>query len=248
MRDTIEALIQLQQVDDEIRGHQVQRDELSSNLDRLKTILARMGEELADKRDKLADAESFYSAQQQDLQSDSDRIAKAKSKLTAVTRTKEYSAVQRELDALRKKYDEDEQEMKRLAGAMDEYKESIAAQEEKLRDLQEEVDREEAASAERLRELDSQIDGIAARKADIEKNLEGRLVRRYKRVLKGRDGRAVVPAVGGKCTGCQMSLPPQLFIEIQRGETLEACPNCQRFLYFTDAADEEQDETASADA
>ncbi|MGM0574232.1 MAG: zinc ribbon domain-containing protein [Myxococcota bacterium] len=238
MRDTIKALIELQQVDDQIRGQQVQRDELSANLDRLKTILERMGGELAEKREKLAEAERFYSDKQHDLDSDAERISHAKHKLNAVTRTKEYAAMQRELDALRKKYDEDQQELKRLAGAMDEYQESIAAQEEKLRDLQAEVEREEAASADRLNELDGQIDEIAANKKGIEERLKPSLVRRYKRVLKGREGRAVVPAFDGKCSGCQMRLPPQLFIQVQRGETLETCPACQRFIYFDDSGSE----------
>ena len=58
-------------------------------------------------------------------------------------------------------------------------------------------------------------------------------MRRYERVLARREGRAVVEALNGKCTGCQMKLPPQLFILVQRLETLESCPACQRFLFFS---------------
>ena len=44
--------------------------------------------------------------------------------------------MQRELDTLRRKYGEDETELKRLSDAMEEYSTSIAAQEQKLADLQ----------------------------------------------------------------------------------------------------------------
>ena len=236
MKDTIEALIQLQKVDDEIRGHKLQRDELAANLDRLKAIITQMGAELDDKREKLAEATRFYEEKQNDLQGDGERLSRAKQKLAAVTRTKEYAAMQRELDNLRRKYSEDETELKRLSEAIEGYKVSIAAQEEKLGDLRSEVAREESASADRLSELDQVMADISVRKDTIKVNLDGSLFRRYNRVLARREGRAVVPAEGGKCTGCQMKLPAQAFILVQRGETLESCPACQRFLFFDVAA------------
>lgn len=234
MKDTIEALIELQQVDDEIRGQQVQRDELAANLDRLKSILARMDAELNDKREKLGEATRFYDDKQIDLQADSERLSRSKQKLTAVTRTKEYAAMQRELDTLRRKFGEDEAEIMRLAQAIEEYKASIAAQETKLGELQGEVKREEDASAQRLGELDAAIQAVAERKKVITVRLDAQLARRYTRVLRNREGKAVVHAEGGKCSGCQMRLPPQTYIMVQRRETLESCPNCQRFLYVTD--------------
>ena len=232
MTEVIEALVGLQSVDDEIREFKTQRDELAANLMTLKKILAGMDAELGEKRDKLSEADRFYSEQQEELRADGERMSRAKQKLTAVTRTKEYAAVQRELDNIRKKYSEDEAELKRLGEAMEEYKASIATQETKLAELQSEVDQEEASNADRLAQLTGQIDAVADRRSALSSKVDARTMRRYERVLAGRDGRAVVPATGGKCTGCQMKLPPQTFILVQRGKTLESCNNCQRFLYF----------------
>ena len=33
-----------------------------------------------------------------------------------------------------------------------------------------------------------------------------------------------------------MALPPQQYIEVQRGNTLEICPSCNRILYFWEDA------------
>ena len=232
MTEVIEALVGLQGVDDEIHEFKSQRDELAANLDTLKKILAGMDTELNEKRDKLAEADRFYSEQQEELRADGDRMARAKQKLSTVTRTKEYAAVQRELDNIRKKYGEDEAELKRLGEAMEEYKASIAAQEAKLAELQAEVDQEEASNADRLGELDAQIDAVAGRRGALVSKLDPRTLRRYERIISRRGGQGVVPATGGVCTGCQMKLPPQTFIRVQRGKTLESCPNCQRFLYY----------------
>ncbi|MDA8136352.1 MAG: C4-type zinc ribbon domain-containing protein [Desulfobacteraceae bacterium] len=31
--------------------------------------------------------------------------------------------------------------------------------------------------------------------------------------------------------GCFMNIPPQLYIEVQRGKSLISCPQCSRILY-----------------
>lgn len=240
MKETIDALIELQRVDDEILGHRAQRDELAADLDRLKSLLSQKARELQDKREKLDEATRFYEEKNQELQADSDRIARSKRKLNSVTNSREYAAMQKELEQLRRKYREEEQELERLGQAIQEYKDSIAAEEEKLADLEGEVAREEEASGDRLRELDAKIEEVDARKREIESRLDTRLARRYERVLKRRGGKAVVPAVDGKCTGCQMKLPPQTFIQVQRRETLETCPNCQRYLYFQSSEEQQE--------
>ena len=141
--------------------------------------------------------------------------------------------MQREMDNLRRKYTEDETELKRLNAAIDEYKVAISSQEEKLAELQAEVEKEEATSGDRLAELNREIEAIESRKTSVNARLDEGLLRRYSRVLTRREGKAVVSAVGGKCSGCSMRLPPQLFILVQRAETLQSCPNCQRFLFYT---------------
>jgi len=232
MKDTISALVELQHVDDSVRVFQLQRDELAANLERLRAIVGQMGQELAEKQEKLGEATRFYTEKQHELQADADRLAKAKARLGAVTRTKEYAAMQRELDNLRKKYSADEVELKRLVEAMEEYQTGIASQEAKLAELQAEVEREEATSADQLGELESKISAIETQKQSIEVRLTPNLLSRYRRLLKRREGKAVVAVgPGGKCTGCQMMLPPQMYIQVQRGETLLTCPSCQRYVF-----------------
>jgi predicted nucleic acid-binding Zn-ribbon protein len=236
VNSTIQALMELQCVDDAVLVHSRQRDELAANLQRLSQIVQRIGSELEDKREKLKDATRFYESKQVELKGDADRVSRAKVKLGAVTRTKEYAAMQRELDQLRRKYDEDEAELKQLATAIDEYQVAIASEETKLGELTEEASREQLGSAERLAELDAQIVIVSKDRAKIETRLDPQIVKRYRRILGQREGRAVVPAIDGKCSGCQRRLPPQTYILVQRGETVENCRNCHRYLYFVPAA------------
>jgi predicted nucleic acid-binding Zn-ribbon protein len=41
--------------------------------------------------------------------------------------------------------------------------------------------------------------------------------------------------VGHTCKGCNRNIPPQLFIVLQRAESIETCPNCNRIIYSSAA-------------
>ncbi len=233
MNKTTEGLIELQRIDDEIRSVKKERDELTVNLSSLHKIMAQMGVELTDKRGKLAEVTSFHTDKKLELQADNDRIQQAKSKLLAVSRTKEYQAMTKELDNLRKKHGEDEAELTRLQAAIDDYRASVSGAEGRLAEVQAEVEREQSTSAGRIAELDKLIAGVAEKKAVVKVNIPKEYVVKYERVLERRDGVAVVPCVQGRCTGCRMALPPQVWVKVQLGKEIFQCSSCQRFLYYT---------------
>lgn len=240
MNPTIAGLIELQRIDDEISSHRKQRDELASNLERLRKILVQMNGSLDEKRARLAEVERWYEEKRIDLQADNERINNAKSKLVAVQRTKEYQAMTKELDTLRKKVQEDESELERLSSVIQETRQAVTSEEQKLGEIQSEVAREEATSTDRLGELDKVIGAVAEKKKEIGKHLQRSFVSSYERILEKRDGTAVVPAVAGSCSGCKMKVPPQIWVKIQIGKEIFQCSNCNRYLYYTVQASQAQ--------
>ena len=70
MNPTIAGLIDLQGIDNEIRTHKKQRDELAANLERLRKILAQMGTSLGEKRARLAENVRWSDDKRFDLQAD----------------------------------------------------------------------------------------------------------------------------------------------------------------------------------
>ena len=56
------------------------------------------------------------------------------------------------------------------------------------------------------------------------------LLKRYDQVRQKRRGQGLAVVSGGTCQACHMMLPPQLYNTILRGESIETCPSCLRFL------------------
>jgi len=240
MNKVMEGLIELQRIDDEGRTVKKERDELAVNLDRLQKILVQMNAELVDKRNRLAEVTKFHDDKKIDLQADSERVGAAKTKLGGVSRTKEYQAMTKELDTLRKKHSEDEAELERLATAINDYRASVKAQEAKLAEIEAEVEREQANAGSRLVDMEKAIKLVADTKAIVKKDMPKEIVTRYERILAKRDGVAVVAVVQGRCTGCRIALPPQNWVKVQMGKEVFQCASCQRFLYYTVQASQAQ--------
>jgi predicted nucleic acid-binding Zn-ribbon protein len=57
------------------------------------------------------------------------------------------------------------------------------------------------------------------------------VIKRYS-TIRMRRGLAVVSVKNGTCQGCNMNIPPQLYNTLQRGNSLELCPNCNRIIYW----------------
>jgi hypothetical protein len=54
----------------------------------------------------------------------------------------------------------------------------------------------------------------------------------YQRLLGTKAGIAIAEARGESCSGCYMSIPPQVYVNVKKNESIITCPNCGRILYF----------------
>jgi uncharacterized protein len=43
---------------------------------------------------------------------------------------------------------------------------------------------------------------------------------------------AIAEVINGRCSACQITLRPQYFQEVRRGDKLLTCENCGRFLFY----------------
>ena len=60
------------------------------------------------------------------------------------------------------------------------------------------------------------------------------LLESYNRIFNHRGDSAVVELSGGICRGCNMKVTPACINAAKAEKSLTTCPNCGRFVYFTD--------------
>lgn len=243
MKEVMLALKSLQGVDDTVRQYEEEHVEIEQRLTRYQEVTQRMGADLQAKKEELAEAEQLIRQQDIDLKLNKEREQKAKSKLSAAMKTKQYIAAQRELEQLKRTNTLREEDLLKLMEEMEVNRRAIKELDGKFETLTAEISKEQTIFTTRVEELTKEIGSVSNERQALMKQIPKDISRRYDRVKKARGGRAMVPVLNERCSGCNRMIQPQLYNEIQRWKSLESCPHCSRFLYVP--SDEEQQLAAS---
>lgn len=230
-KEIIEVLCSLQALDDEIRDFRARRKERIDQLDRLRKVIAHMQRDVEEQRGKLAETEQWHRTKSVELETLRDKLNRSKVKLSGVTRSKEYVAVNKELDLLRKDIAIKEDEVEKLSKAIDDFRSAITKKEADFGDRQAEAELAERDTTATLQGMDARIAEVDARRLLITDRLDRAVVKRYERVAEARDGKAVAPVIEEACTGCNMTLQPSFVEIVVRGSSLVQCRHCNRYLY-----------------
>ena len=217
--DQIRQLVELQKVDDAIFAV---RQELESAPRQLDELQAKFDASNA-QRERIVEKLTHLQEQQKrlamEIDDDSARIKKSKNKLMQVENTREYHAMMREMDSMEK---------------------INRSREEEKMTLMEEVQRQNEA----LAELDLTHGALQAelevRRDGLEEKIQLAQAKLAELEEKRQHAAGVIPQpvfVGvreGICSGCHIAIPPQSFIELQRGQQILSCPNCQRLIFWNE--------------
>jgi hypothetical protein len=166
------------------------------------------------------------------LQAEEQKIKDRRMRLGRIRNDKELSAAQREIEVSKESNARLEEELialleqnEALDGNLREVEAELAALEEQLAQQSERMDG-------RIVKLRAEIDSEMAQRDQVASALGGSIRKKYEQIFAKRGGMAVVEVRDGHCRGCNMNVPPQLFIEIRKGLEVILCPSCHRILFF----------------
>lgn len=230
--EQIRQLVALQHVDDDI--HLV-RNELKMAPQEVEELSRRFAAQ-QEQRDRILDKLQHVKDQQKrldlDIEDDSARIKKSKSKLMQVGNNREYQAVVREVDNMERQNRSREEERMAL-------QEERNLQEANLREvdsvwsaLKAELEVKNDNLEQRLTEARTRLEELEKRRAVTGSEVPAPVLSRYEFIRLRLEHPVIVPVDDGICAGCHIAIPPQVFIELQRGQQILSCPNCQRLIYW----------------
>jgi len=232
-RAQMETLMNLQQIE-------IQRLEIQKTLDHVAEKIAGFDKELHDfdksiRKEKaiLDDAKERYRDLEEQVHVNTTLIAKIEEKRRSVKTNKEYQSLIKEEEQLRTRKAQIEDEMLECMSEMEGLSEKIKTQEEEFRQVDEQVTSDKEAVAKEASESELRINDLSREVASVEAELTPELLQAFARVKKmSSDGKALAPVRNSICLGCHMNIPPQMYNELQRFDSLKLCPFCNRILYW----------------
>ncbi|MDP2168393.1 MAG: C4-type zinc ribbon domain-containing protein [Thermodesulfovibrionales bacterium] len=165
-----------------------------------------------------------------------DKINKSKARTSEIKTNKEYQAHLKEIEAGEKERSVVEDAILNLMVELDAVSAGLKSAEKTVAEEQKKVDAVSSELQEEVKGEEKELHGLKAGRPELTKSVEPELYGFYMSLLDALGGLAVVEAKGERCKGCNMNIPPQLFVELKNTEEIIQCPQCRRILYFMEAA------------
>ena len=236
----VNKLVDLQEIDSQVVEIQGQLNLYPRVWDEVKTDLRKLTEQAdaaakADK-DRAADRKRI----EQELRISTDKLIKYQAQQMMVSSSKELTAINNQIESLKKTIGRLEEQGLAVLNGEDEMKgriegsnAALAEARKKAKVEQERIRRQVEAKKAKLASLKSDRDKIA-RKVSPD-SLET-----YERVRRRWAVNPVVPVRNRSCTGCQWQILPQKMVELHQADHLALCDNCGRILSEDQTPTEEQ--------
>ena len=211
------------------------RDRLTSGPKTLaarQAALAKRKTELEDARKALQDARVQLKKKEHALQGHETKIHDTTVKLNQVKKNDEYKAYQNQIAHEKSAISKLEDEILNAMGVVETQAAALAAQEAEFKAFETEVNTFKS-------QVESQAQGQQAQLADLEAAIIGaedvipELHReRYRRTVKQHGADAMAFLENDACSGCYVSITPQMLNELINGEHITFCKTCGRVLYL----------------
>lgn len=230
----IAQLVALQRVDDEIFAITLEMEKAPLEVEGLRLDFAELQAEKLRLEDKMVHLREQAKRIDFDIDSDLAKISKGKDKLMQVGNAKEYHAMMREMDSLEKSNRTREDEKTALADELERQKTATADMEERFDAMSAELKTKEEGLDARLSQAEKKRAALDKERADAGRDIPKPVLSRYEFIRQRLSHPVIVPVTSGVCSGCNISIPPQGYIELQKGAQILSCPNCQRLIYWSE--------------
>ena len=229
MREELLALAKLAEMDDSARDIDAELKHIPQSLEELRENVQTLETMLSQEREQLAEAEQLKVQQSTELKERNEGLQRARKKAAQASSIREADAAEREIEANRRSMKEREDELGRIGQAIEAKTASLAEREKDFEEAKGVLQSKEESSKSRIAELEEKRAKMLNGSDDIAAKVPKLVVKRYERLKTGITN-AVIVIKDGSCSGCRMALPPQLNIDLQRGNELHQCPHCRRII------------------
>lgn len=232
---SIDILKRLQAVDAELFELRKRQHAKPRELQQVQAQVAAQAQRCQAAADRVKALQMAHKEKDMELQSREGQVKKLQGQLFQLKTNKEYAAMQREIDGLKADNSLLEEDILVTLDSIDQATKDRQREQERLDNEQEHLSGEQ-------RRIDGELAAIAGRIGELERDRQtilpdvpAKMLETYERILRLREGLALVPLINDACGGCHRRMPPQVVNEVYLQAALVTCENCSRILYFDEA-------------
>ncbi len=231
MEGQLARLIQLQEIDTKIRTQEEQRNRLPELLNSLDRRRAESREGLEKVKEALLAAQMNKRDRDQDLEVGAQKVERLKARSSEIKNNKEYQAQLKEIETAEQENKAIEDSILVLMEKIDAAAAQITVAEQRMREEGQAIAEEQKKYEDAFAKLWEEIKATEQARQEAMAQIDPSVLERYRKLMLSKGGIAMAEARGESCSGCYMSIPPQVFVNVKKNESIISCPQCGRLLY-----------------
>lgn len=232
MEQELETLFEAQKIETLIMEGERKLLQAPQRLKQMEEELLAVRQKIDKEKEIIDELEKERRKKEKELEVEKEKIKKLEVRLYDVKTNKEYQALLKEIEAAKEANDRTEEDVLVLMDKVEDLKKDYDSSNVKLKDIEKLSETERAVIEKEIRSMDEVIAKLT-RERDNLLSVVGENLRNIYGILRERRGGIAVTNVrNGVCLGCNMNIPPQLFLEVTKNKQLIQCPSCNRILFF----------------
>lgn len=229
MLEALDRLIELQELDTELRNFEGEASRLPEARIRGDATRTAAEERVATAREGLQTAEGDQRRAEGELRDQEAVLQKLEGQQHQVKSNVAFTALLQEMEQAREGISGCETRILEAMEAIESAKEALAVAEREAAETLARLDGELREIDEREKELGVEISRVREARAGVIPHIDDKILTMYEKVAVKRWPAAVL-VTNERCAGCRIDIPPQSYIEVLRGERLVTCGQCNRIL------------------
>ena len=241
MQQILKQLIELQKIDTQLLELESLKGDLPQQVSLLNKQLREAEEALEDKDKKLQSYRKEKGMLEIEIKALEGKQKKYQAQLFEVKTNREYDAVTQEIEAAKADVDNKESRLLELIDMEEEITNALEKTKEEIENLKDKLNGKNHELKKRLAQTEKKEISLRDKRENIIHRLNPRIRATYERILKAKNGLAVVPVIRNACGGCFKTLPPQKILEIRQMNRLCLCEVCGRILVWDENISEQSE-------
>jgi uncharacterized protein len=234
VKEQIGLLIKLQVIDAQIYALNKEKASMPGYLKSIDEMLESKKINIKQADDNLKSVQIKLKEKEGNLQQKEDQIKKLQGQLFTLKTNKEYSTMLNEIESIKTDDSLIEEDIIRFMDEIELAKKKISEEKELFKTEETDAQKEKETVNAKSKEVEAKLLELNDQRNAIAPSIDKQILSRYDKILKNKDGMAIVHIEENSCGGCHMNLPPQVISDVRLREDIVVCGNCLRMLYTED--------------
>lgn len=232
MQEDIARLIELQKIDLEILRLERTISEIPQELIKARRESEILWEKINILEKTVEEKEKQKKLFEEELKEEQKRLKQTQARLTQIRGSRDYQILLREIEEMKKTIRSKEDEILKLMEEIEKLERDRDNLKAHLEKVQAVLDDETKKFEKFCEEINAEKEKLLKKRTQITKKISGGILKKYELVRQKKGGIGIAAVENGVCEGCFMSVPPQLYNELQKDNRFYECPHCKRIIYY----------------